>query len=99
MLKNWASGDLFGLTQNGRLGRALPWRRGVIGVATCDKGLPAMRMALAGAKDLPCALVPGGVTVPAQGAEDGGKVQSIGARYAHGQITLEHAAEQGCRSC
>lgn len=82
-----------------RLIRSLPRRRGVIGIATCDKGLPAMMMALAGAKDLPCALVPGGVTLPALGAEDAGKVQSIGARYAHGQITLEHAAEQGCRSC
>ncbi|MFO7169138.1 MAG: dihydroxy-acid dehydratase, partial [Chloroflexota bacterium] len=36
-----------------RLIRSLPTRRAVIGVATCDKGLPAMLMALAGAPDLP----------------------------------------------
>src|SRR5262245_10191388 len=47
-----------------RLIRSLPTRRGVIGVATCDKGLPAMMMALAGMRDLPCVLVPGGVTLP-----------------------------------
>jgi hypothetical protein len=36
-----------------RLIRSLPQRRGVIGVATCDKGLPAMLMALAAMRDLP----------------------------------------------
>jgi putative YjhG/YagF family dehydratase len=82
-----------------RLIRSLPTRRGVLGVATCDKGLPAMMMALAGMHDLPCALVPGGVTLPPTAGEDAGKVQSIGARFAHGQITLEEAAEAGCRAC
>jgi putative YjhG/YagF family dehydratase len=82
-----------------RLIRSLPTRRGVIGVATCDKGMPAMMMALAGMHDLPCIAVPGGVTLPAKEAEDAGKVQSIGARYAHGEITLEHAAEMGCKAC
>ena len=33
-----------------RLIRSLPRRKGVLGVATCDKGLPAMMMALAGSK-------------------------------------------------
>ncbi len=47
-----------------RLIRSLPRRKGVLGVATCDKGLPAMMMALAGSKHLPCVLVPGGVTLP-----------------------------------
>ena len=47
-----------------RLIRSLPTRRGVMGVATCDKGLPAMMMALAGSRDLPGVLVPGGVTLP-----------------------------------
>ena len=47
-----------------RLIRSLPTRRGVLGVATCDKGLPAMMMALAAMHDLPCVLVPGGVTLP-----------------------------------
>ncbi len=82
-----------------RLIRSLPTRAGVIGVATCDKGLPAMMMALAGTPDLPCALVPGGVTLMPEQGEDAGKVQSIGARFAHHQITLEEAAEAGCRAC
>src|ERR1044072_1231426 len=43
-----------------RLIRSLPTRRGVLGVATCDKGLPAMMMALAGAREFPCVLIPGG---------------------------------------
>jgi putative YjhG/YagF family dehydratase len=82
-----------------RLIRSLPRRRGVLGVATCDKGLPAMMLALAGTHDLPCILVPGGVTLPPSAGEDAGKVQSIGARYAHGEITLEDAAAAGCSAC
>jgi putative YjhG/YagF family dehydratase len=82
-----------------RLIRSLPSRGAVLGVATCDKGLPAMMMALAATHDLPCVLVPGGVTLAAAQGEDAGKVQSIGARYAHGEITLEYAAEVGCRAC
>ena len=82
-----------------RLIRSLPTRRGVMGVATCDKGLPAMMMALAASRDLPCVLVPGGVTLlPTQG-EDTARVQTIGARFAHGEITLEHAADVGCHTC
>ena len=82
-----------------RLIRSLPRRRGVMGVATCDKGLPAMMMALAAMRDLPCVLVPGGVTLPPTHGEDAGKVQTIGARYAHGTITLEQAAELACHAC
>jgi putative YjhG/YagF family dehydratase len=82
-----------------RLIRSLPTRRGVIGVATCDKGLPAMMMALASMHDLPCVLIPGGVTLPPEQGEDAGKIQTIGARFAHGQITLQEAAELGCRAC
>jgi putative YjhG/YagF family dehydratase len=82
-----------------RLIRSLPTRKGVLGVATCDKGLPAMMMALAGMRELPGVLVPGGVTLPPEEGEDAGKVQTIGARFAHGQITLEEAAELGCRAC
>ncbi len=82
-----------------RLIRSLPTARGVLGIATCDKGLPAMMMALGAMRDLPCVLVPGGVTLPPSVGEDAGKVQSIGARYAHGEITLEEAAELGCRAC
>jgi putative YjhG/YagF family dehydratase len=82
-----------------RLMRSLPTRAGVIGVATCDKGLPAMMMALASSGDLPSVLVPGGVTLLPENGEDAGRVQAIGARYAQGQITLEYAAEVGCRAC
>jgi xylonate dehydratase len=82
-----------------RLIRSLPTRRGVLGVATCDKGLPAMMMALAASRDLPCVLVPGGVTLMPEQGEDAGRSQSIGARFAHGLITLAEAAEIGCRAC
>ncbi len=82
-----------------RLIRSLPLRKAVIGVATCDKGLPAMMMAVAEQHTLAVAIVPGGVTLPARNAEDAGKVQAIGARFAHGEITLTYAAEMGCRAC
>ncbi|MEZ0472689.1 YjhG/YagF family D-xylonate dehydratase [Luteimonas salinilitoris] len=82
-----------------RLIRSLPQRRGVLGIATCDKGLPATLLALAGCAELPGVAVPGGVTLPARGAEDAGTVQTIGARFAHGLIDLEHAAAMGCRAC
>ena len=76
-----------------RLIRSLPTRRGVLGVATCDKGLPAMMMALAATHDLPCVLVPGGVTLLPIDGEDAGRVQTIGVRFAHGEMTLEEAAD------
>src|SRR6266446_6924902 len=82
-----------------RLIRSLPTRKGVLGIATCDKGLPAMMLALSAMRDLPCVLVPGGVTLPPTDGEDAGKVQSIGARFAHGEMTLQEAAEAGCRAC
>ncbi|WP_437230302.1 YjhG/YagF family D-xylonate dehydratase [Planctomicrobium sp. SH661] len=82
-----------------RLIRSLPMRKGVVGVATCDKGLPAMMIAVASQHNLPCIVVPGGVTLPPEFGEDTGKVQTIGARFAHGDIDLLYAAEMGCRSC
>ncbi|MEZ6056005.1 MAG: YjhG/YagF family D-xylonate dehydratase [Planctomycetaceae bacterium] len=82
-----------------RLIRSLPTRKGVIGVATCDKGLPAMMIAVAGFGKLPGLIVPGGVTLPPTIGEDAGKVQAIGARFAHGEIDLQTAAEMGCRAC
>src|ERR1043166_2780110 len=82
-----------------RLARSLPQRRGVVGIATCDKGLPAMMMALAGLRDLPSVLVPGGVTLPPENGEDAGTIQTVGARFAHGLISLEQAADLGCRAC
>lgn len=82
-----------------RLIRSLPTRRGVIAVATCDKGMPAMMLALAGQKTLPGILIPGGVTMMPEQGEDAGKIQSLGARFAHGMLTLEEAAELACRTC
>lgn len=82
-----------------RLARSLPRRKGVLGVATCDKGLPAMMLALAGLADLPGVIVPGGVTLPPNEGEDAGKIQTIGARYSHGELSLEEAAALGCRAC
>lgn len=82
-----------------RLIRSMPTRKGVIGVATCDKGLPAMMLALAAQHNLPGVIVPGGVTLPADDAEDAAKVQTLGVRYAHGSVTLDYAAEAGCKSC
>lgn len=83
-----------------RLIRSLPQRRGVLGVATCDKGLPAMMLALASQRNnLPCVIVPGGVTLPPTQGEDAGKVQSVGARFAHDEITLDEASEAACHAC
>src|SRR5207245_8783902 len=79
--------------------RSLPRRAGVLGVATCDKGLPATMLALAGCADLPGVVMPGGVTLPAEGAEDAGAVQTLGARFAHGLVSLDHAADMLCRAC
>ncbi len=82
-----------------RLIRSLPTRSAVIGVATCDKGLPATMMALASQHDLPTVLVPGGVTLPPAQGEDLARVQSLGARFANDELSLEDAAELGCRAC
>jgi xylonate dehydratase len=82
-----------------RLIRSLPRRVGVMGIATCDKGLPATLLALAGCRDLPGIVVPGGVTLPAVGGEDAGTIQSLGTRFAHGLVTLEEASSLGCRAC
>jgi putative YjhG/YagF family dehydratase len=82
-----------------RLIRSLPTRAGVLGIATCDKGLPAMMMALASVRELPAVLIPGGVTLLPEDGEDAGKVQTLGARFSQGQITAEYAADVGCRAC
>jgi putative YjhG/YagF family dehydratase len=82
-----------------RLIRSLPTRSGVLGVATCDKGLPAMMMALASLGAMPAVLVPGGVTLLPEDGEDAGKVQTLGARFAQGQVSAEYAAQVGCRAC
>src|SRR5207247_6742951 len=58
-----------------------------------------MMMALATMRDLPCVLVPGGVTLPPETGEDAGAIQTIGARFAHGLLSLQEAAELGCKAC
>ena len=82
-----------------RLIRSMPTRKGVMMVATCDKGLPAAMIAIAAMRDLPCVLVPGGVTLPPTEGEDAGMIQSIGARFAHGEISLQDASDFGCKAC
>lgn len=82
-----------------RLIRSLPTRSAVLGVATCDKGLPATMMALATQRHLPAVLVPGGVTLPPAQGEDLARVQTLGARFANDEISLADAAEAGCRAC
>ena len=82
-----------------RQARSLPTSRGVMGVASCDKGLPAMMMALAGMPDKPVVIVPGGVTLAPEHGEDTGMIQSIGARFAQGEVTLSYAQDMGCRAC
>jgi len=79
--------------------RSIPTARGVLGVAACDKGLPAMMMALVSFPRLPSVLVPGGVTLPSSDGEDTGKIQSIGARFARGELSLDDACVLGCRVC
>jgi dihydroxyacid dehydratase/phosphogluconate dehydratase len=74
-----------------RLIRSLPDAKAVIGVATCDKGLPATMMALASQHDKATVLIPGGATLPALHGEDNGKVQTIGARFANGELSLQGA--------
>jgi len=39
------------------------------------------------------------VTLLPESGEDAGRIQTIGARYAQHQISLEEAAELGCRAC
>ncbi len=82
-----------------RLVRSLPNRRGVIAVGTCDKGLPAMMMAIASFRELAGAVIPGGVTLPPRRGEDAGAVQTLGARFAHQLVTLDEAADLGCHAC
>lgn len=82
-----------------RQARSIPTAKGVMGVATCDKGMPATMMALASFRQLPCVLVPGGVTLPPTEGEDTGMVQSIGARFARGELSLADARKRGCQVC
>lgn len=82
-----------------RLIRSLPTRRAVMGVASCDKGLPAMMMSLASMHDLPTIIVPGGATLQPIEGEDAGTVQTIGVRFANNELSLEDACRVGCNAC
>ena len=82
-----------------RQARSLPTAKGVLGIASCDKGMPAMMMALAGLKDMPVVTVPGGSTLAVNDGEDTGMIQSIGARFSQGEVTLDYAQDVGCRAC
>ncbi len=83
----------------GRLIRSLPTRKAVMGIASCDKGLPATMMALAACHDLPVIIVPGGSTLMPKEGEDLGTVQTLGVRYANDELSLEDAAKLGCKAC
>lgn len=82
-----------------RLIRSLPTRRAVMGVASCDKGLPAMMIALASMHNLPTIIVPGGATLQPIKGEDAGTVQTIGVRFANNELSLEDACRLGCNAC
>jgi putative YjhG/YagF family dehydratase len=82
-----------------RLIRSLPTRRAVIGVAACDKGLPAMMIALSSMHELPAIIVPGGATLQPKEGEDAGTIQTIGVRFANNEISLEDACRLGCKAC
>lgn len=82
-----------------RLIRSLPNAKAIVGVASCDKGLPATMMALASQHNKATVLVPGGATLPAVNGEDNGKVQTIGTRFANGELTLQSARRLGCSAC
>lgn len=82
-----------------RLVRSLPTARALMGVATCDKSMPAMMMTLASFPELPSILLPGGVTLSAKKGEDAGKAQSLGIRFAHGEVSLDEASEKLCNTC
>ena len=82
-----------------RIARSLPTAKAIMGIASCDKGLPAMMMALAGMRDKPSIIVPGGSTLAPENGEDAGKIQSIGARFSQGEITLDYAQDMGCKAC
>ena len=82
-----------------RQARSLPTAKGILGIASCDKGLPAMMMALAGIHNLPVVVVPGGSTLAVREGEDTGMIQSIAARFSQGEVTLDYAQEVGCKAC
>ena len=82
-----------------RLVRSLPTAAGVLGIGTCDKGLPAVLMALAGVPGLPSVVVPGGAMLRTEGPEDTASAQSLAARFARHEVSLDYASVAACRAC
>ena len=83
-----------------RLIRSLPTRSGVMGVATCDKGLPAMMMALAGhARPAVRARARRRHAAARPTARTRARCRPSAPASPTATITLEEAAELGCRAC
>ncbi|MEJ1972941.1 MAG: dihydroxy-acid dehydratase [Lacunisphaera sp.] len=82
-----------------RLIRSLPTRRGVPRDRHLRQGPARDAHGARRLPDLATILVPGGVTLLAEEAEDTGKVQTLATRFARDEISLEHAAEMGCKAC
>ena len=81
--------------------RSLPMVKALMVIGGCDKGLPALMMALAMASRqmrIPGIVVPTGVSIPVADAEDTGHVQSQIERQGHGS-NAEQAGRQACISC
>ena len=103
MLLENRSGDIFGWSQNAGIG----WDPDGLGakeflILGTQGGIRApdgRPIALGYHTGLPCVLVPGGVTLPPVKGEDAGTIQSIGARFAHGLLSLEEASELACHTC
>ncbi len=82
-----------------RLIRSLPTASGVIGIATLRQGTAGdddgagRHEASAGRRRARRR------DAARAGAEDAGQVQSLGARFARDLISLDYAAEMGCRAC
>ena len=75
-------------------------QREACSAATCDKGLPAMMMALASLQRMPTVLLrPAASTLAPSAGEDAGKMEPSGVRDVRGEISLEAAAKMGCRAC
>ncbi len=75
----------------------LPTRRAVIGVATCDKGLPATMIALASMHNLPPFWCRAGRRCRRPWGRRGQGADHRRALFANHELSLQEAAELGCR--
>src|SRR6266700_4213857 len=71
------------------------WEIGLLVQAAAEEFRQLQTLPFAGLGDLPCVVVPGGVTLPPSEGEDAGAVQTLGTRYARGLVSLSEAAELG----